>query len=150
MSKQHFGYIGLYVLLKFTVFNLLTVATRKLHMYLTLYWTYVGQYQFIVYSLLCGPYTSHLGLFGLVFIDIQVRLEGLWLLAYSPRYMNKEKLGTAVEFVGQTSELLLIVTWALPAAWIWGIPFSGSQAGNTCGASGAVRCMLGFSSWKPE
>lgn len=39
--------------------------------------------------------------------------------------MKKEKLGTAVEFVGHTSQLLLIVTLALLVAWIWGAPFSG-------------------------
>lgn len=35
---------------------------------------------------------------------------------FSKIHMNKEKLGTAVEFVGHTSELLLIVTWALLVA----------------------------------
>lgn len=70
-------------------------------------------------------------------------------IIFSKGHTDKEKLGTAVEFVDSSSELLLLVTWALLVAWIWGIPFSG-RLGKTCGASGIVRCMFGFSSWNPE
>ena len=49
------------------------------------------------------------------------------------------------------AEIVLVVIWALPAAWIWGVPFPHlCRLGETCGAWVVARCIVGLSSWNPE
>lgn len=117
------------------------------------YIRHIGQYCSTVCSLLCGCYTLHLGLFtwgSQMSMCIFLKRELMTFIIFSKGHTDKEKLGTAVQFVDNSPELLLVVTWALlVVAWIWGIPFSG-RLGETCSTSGIVRCIFGFSGWNPE
>lgn len=64
--------------------------------------------------------------------------------------MTTVKVGTAVETGDNLLELLLVVTWVLLVAWIWGSLFLSGRLGKTCSVRGVVRCILGFSRWNSE
>jgi len=138
------------VLLKFTVFVLRKFKIAYVaYIILDMYWAVlVCRVQF-VWTLHFAVWVVHLG-----FIDIHVcflRQGIMAFIVFSKGHLTKVKVGTALEIGDNLSELLLVVTWVLLVAWIWGNLFlTVCGLGKACSTRGVVRCILGFSSWNSK